>query len=55
MASTVRGQLNEEILAGIRGRMTWEERRRLLGLADVVGLDGKTLFNVLKQNPSQAT
>ncbi|MYV42350.1 DUF4158 domain-containing protein [Streptomyces sp. SID1328] len=30
MASTVRGQVSEEILA-IRGRMTEEERRRLLG------------------------
>ncbi|MFD9569090.1 DUF4158 domain-containing protein [Streptomyces sp. NPDC059982] len=55
MASTVRGQVNEEILAGIRGRMTGEERGRLLGLADVIGLDGKTLFNALKQNPGRAT
>ncbi|KAA6223595.1 DUF4158 domain-containing protein [Streptomyces albofaciens JCM 4342] len=30
MASTVRGEVNEEILAGVRGRMTAEERRRLL-------------------------
>jgi len=55
MASTVRGQVNEEILAGIRGRMTAEERRRLLGLPDVIGLDRKTLFNALKQNPGRAT
>ncbi|MEV6957235.1 Tn3 family transposase [Streptomyces sp. NPDC051183] len=55
MASTVRAQVNEEILAGIRGRMTAEERRRLLGLPDVVGLDRKTLFNALKQNPGRAT
>ncbi|MEU7377571.1 Tn3 family transposase [Streptomyces albidoflavus] len=55
MASTVRGQVNEEILAGIRGRMTVEERVRLLGLTDVVGLDGRTLFNALKQNPGRAT
>lgn len=55
MASTVRGQVNEEILAGIRGRMTEEERRRLLGLPDVLGLDRKTLFNALKQNPGRAT
>ncbi|WP_371640679.1 hypothetical protein [Streptomyces virginiae] len=39
MASTVRAQVNEEILAGIRDRMTAEERRGLLGLPDVVGLD----------------
>ncbi|MFI6597263.1 DUF4158 domain-containing protein [Nonomuraea sp. NPDC050536] len=55
MASAVRGQVNEEILAGIRGRITGEERRRLLGLPDVTGLDGKTLFNALKQNPRRAT
>ncbi|MFB9586595.1 DUF4158 domain-containing protein [Streptomyces goshikiensis] len=55
MASTVRGQVNEEILAGIRGRMTGQERARLLGLADAIGLDGKTLFNALKQNPGRAT
>jgi hypothetical protein len=55
MASTVRGRVNEEILAGIRGRMTEEERRRLLRLPDVIGLDGKTLFNALKQNPGRAT
>ncbi|MGW0672353.1 Tn3 family transposase [Streptomyces sp. NPDC002746] len=55
MTSTVRGQVNEEILAGIRGRMTGQERGRLLGLADVIGLDGKTLFNALKQNPGRAT
>ncbi|MBV9022218.1 MAG: DUF4158 domain-containing protein [Streptomycetaceae bacterium] len=55
MASTVRGQVNEEILADIRSRMTEEERRRLLTLPDVIGLDRKTLFNALKQNPGRAT
>ncbi|WAX81997.1 DUF4158 domain-containing protein [Streptomyces sp. KMM 9044] len=55
MASTVRGQVNEEILAGIRGRTAEEERRRLLGLPDVIGLDRKTLFNALQQNPGRAT
>jgi len=55
MASTVRGQVNEEILSGIWGRMTEEERRQLLGLPDVIGLDRKTLFNALKQNPGRAT
>ncbi|MGW1991352.1 Tn3 family transposase [Embleya sp. NPDC001921] len=55
MASTVRARVNEEILAGIRERMTEDERARLLGLVDVVGLDGKTLFNALKHNPGRAT
>ncbi|MER5540976.1 hypothetical protein ABT072_00500 [Streptomyces sp. NPDC002589] len=55
MASTVRGQVNEEILAGIQSRMTEEERRRVPGLPDVIGLDRKTLFNALKQNPGRAT
>ncbi|MBM7443126.1 hypothetical protein [Streptomyces sp. HB132] len=55
MASAVRAEVNEEILAGIRDRMTAEERRGLLGLPDVVGLDRKTLFNALKQNPGRAT
>ncbi|WP_371773114.1 hypothetical protein [Streptomyces sp. NBC_01438] len=34
--------------------MTEDERARLLGLVDVVGLDGKTLFNALKHNPGRA-
>ncbi|MFD8937871.1 DUF4158 domain-containing protein [Streptomyces sp. NPDC059578] len=55
MASTVRVRVNEEILAGIRERMTEDERVRLLGLVDVVGLDGRTLFNALKHNPGRAT
>jgi hypothetical protein len=55
MASSVRAQVNEEILAGIRDRMTAEERRQLRGLPDVIGLDRKTLFNALKQNPGRAT
>ncbi|WP_406356922.1 Tn3 family transposase [Streptomyces sp. NBC_01635] len=55
MASTVRGEVNEEILAGIRERMTGEERRWLLRLPDVIGLDRKTLFNALKQNAGRAT
>jgi hypothetical protein len=55
MASTVRARVNEEILGGIRERMTEDERRGLLGLVDVVGLDGKSLFNALKQNPGRAT
>ncbi|MEU0632244.1 Tn3 family transposase, partial [Streptomyces sp. NPDC005989] len=55
MASTVRARVNEEILAGIRERMTEDERVRLLGLVDVVGLDGRTLFNALKHNPGRAT
>jgi TnpA family transposase len=55
MASTVRGQVNEEILAGIRSRMSEEERYRLLGLPDVIGLDRTTLFNALKQHPGRAT
>ncbi|MEV7238571.1 DUF4158 domain-containing protein [Streptomyces sp. NPDC051020] len=55
MASMARAQVNEEILAGIRDRMTEEERRRLLGLPDVIGLDRKTLFNALKRNPGRAT
>ncbi|WP_331720547.1 Tn3 family transposase (plasmid) [Streptomyces sp. NBC_00161] len=55
MASTVRARVNEEILAGVRERMTEDERVRLLGLVDVVGLDGRTLFNALKHNPGRAT
>ncbi|MGW2541229.1 hypothetical protein ACWC5I_10240 [Kitasatospora sp. NPDC001574] len=39
----------------IRGRMTGRERGRLLGLANEIGLDGKTLFNALKQNLGRAT
>jgi hypothetical protein len=52
MASTVRGQVNKEILAGIRDRMTPEERRELLGLPDVVGLDRKTLLRRQNGRPS---
>ncbi|MFB7499329.1 DUF4158 domain-containing protein [Streptomyces sp. NPDC056161] len=55
MASAVRGRVNEEILAGIQSRMTEEERRRALGLPDMIGLDRKTLFNALKQNPGRAS
>ncbi|MFE5588014.1 Tn3 family transposase [Kitasatospora sp. NPDC056531] len=55
MASTVRARVNEEILAGIRERMTEDERHGLLKLVDVVGLDGKSLFNALKNNPGRAT
>jgi hypothetical protein len=45
MASTVRAKGNEEILAGIWERMTGDERRGLLRLVDVVGLDGKSLWS----------
>ncbi|WP_424886797.1 hypothetical protein [Streptomyces sp. XH2] len=47
--------MNEEILAGIRERMSEDERCGLLSPVDVVGLDGKSLFNALKQNPGRAT
>lgn len=55
MASALRGEVNAAICVGIHDRLSEVHRARLLGLLDVLGLDGKTPFNRLKQPAQRAT
>ncbi|ROQ77246.1 Tn3 transposase DDE domain-containing protein [Streptomyces sp. CEV 2-1] len=55
MASALRGEVNAAICVGIHDRLSEAHRARLLGLLDVLGLDGKTPFNRLKQPAQRAT
>ncbi|MEU9056436.1 Tn3 family transposase [Streptomyces sp. NPDC048384] len=49
MAARVRREVNEDIFATVRSRMTMEDRARLLGLLEVGGLDRKSGLNRLKK------
>ena len=55
MATTIRGEVNEAIFAGITGRMGIEGRRRAQGLLDTAGSDGRSMFNRLKKPAQRAT
>lgn len=55
MASKVRVEVNASICAGIHNRMTVEDQARLLGLLEIYGLDGTTLFNQLKRSAQGPT
>ncbi|NBM14242.1 DUF4158 domain-containing protein [Streptomyces sp. GC420] len=49
MAARIRREVNEDIFATIRSRMTLQDRARLQGLLDVGGLEGKSGLNRLKK------
>ncbi|MDH6623601.1 hypothetical protein M2271_001388 [Streptomyces sp. LBL] len=49
MAARVRREVNEDIFATVRSRMTMEDRARLHGLLDVGGLDRKSGLNRLRK------
>jgi TnpA family transposase len=55
MATTIRGEVNEAIFAGITGRMGPEGRRRAQGLLDTAGSDGRSMFNRQKKPAQRAT
>ncbi|MFD7106014.1 Tn3 family transposase [Streptomyces celluloflavus] len=49
MAAWIRREVNEDIFATVRSRMTFEDGARLAGLLDVGGLEGKSGLNRLKK------
>ncbi|MFF6851766.1 DUF4158 domain-containing protein [Streptomyces antimycoticus] len=49
MAARVRREVNEDIFATVRSRMTMEDRARVQGLLEVGGLDRKSGLNRLKK------
>ncbi|MFF9142121.1 DUF4158 domain-containing protein [Streptomyces albogriseolus] len=49
MAARIRREVNEDIFATIRSRMTLQDQARLQGLLDVGGLEGKSGLNRLKK------
>ncbi|MGJ3561791.1 hypothetical protein ACR6C2_40260 [Streptomyces sp. INA 01156] len=49
MAARIRREVNEDIFATVRSRMTLQDRARLHGLLEVGGLDRKSGLNRLKK------